>query len=214
MVDASVIMVLLRRPRRNKTTETRSDPFWEFGSFGVTHCHCKNLMNPKKADRLRGVRLAFAQGGQKGFKLVFLTPSIQIKSHRETCEAKWTADPKRMAFKYHNAPILINNERGNNGYKYTTDFSLLRSEIESVDRPTPVAKFSSKFRTQVQPVPNRIARQITRVYESRMRKGVAEQFITSYEEALPEPPPRVDKHRRKTYLELLRQAQGRRKSHC
>jgi hypothetical protein len=39
-----VFVVMLRRPRKN---DRRSDPFWEFGSFGCTGCHGKNLLHPK-----------------------------------------------------------------------------------------------------------------------------------------------------------------------
>ena len=164
-------------------------------------------MNPKKVDEIRGVRLAFAQGGHEGFKLVFLTPPIEIKRYPDICEARWTPNHKRMALKYSNAPTLINNELGNNGYKYTTNFPLLKSEIKSVNRPTPVAKFASKFRTRRYHVSDKVARQIIKIYEKRIRKGGAQQFLIRYEEALPKPPPQVDKHRSRTYRDLLKQAE-------
>ena len=37
-----VILVLLRQPS-SAVTERRDDPFWEFGSFGCTGCHGRNL---------------------------------------------------------------------------------------------------------------------------------------------------------------------------
>lgn len=54
----SVFMVVLRQPQKN---DQRSDPFWEFGSFGVTKCHAKNSISFKNASCLEGGRLAFAQ---------------------------------------------------------------------------------------------------------------------------------------------------------
>ena len=45
-----VIIVLLRRPRRD-AAERRTDPMYEFGSFGCTGCHRGNLMNPDRIDR-------------------------------------------------------------------------------------------------------------------------------------------------------------------
>lgn len=38
-----IFIVHLRQPSNN-ADEKRSDPFWEFGSFGLTGCHCKNLL--------------------------------------------------------------------------------------------------------------------------------------------------------------------------
>jgi hypothetical protein len=61
--SAPVVLVLLRRPNRSNPREMRSDPFWEFGSFGCTGCHTTNLMNIRRADELAGVRFGFAQGG-------------------------------------------------------------------------------------------------------------------------------------------------------
>jgi hypothetical protein len=43
-----VVVVLLRQPRKD-ISEMRTDPFWEFGSFGLTGCHQRNLLHPKKA---------------------------------------------------------------------------------------------------------------------------------------------------------------------
>jgi hypothetical protein len=48
-----VIMVHLRRPKTHCPNEMRSDPFWEFGSFGCTRCHGRILMNPPRSMRLK-----------------------------------------------------------------------------------------------------------------------------------------------------------------
>jgi hypothetical protein len=77
MEKPKVIIVVLRRPKKSNKKEMRSDPFYEFGSFGCTKCHRRNLLNPRKSHELIGVRLAFAQGGKDGFKLVHLTSSIK-----------------------------------------------------------------------------------------------------------------------------------------
>ena len=89
MSDSKVVFVLLRRPNQKDEKETRPEPFYEFGSFGCTGCHKKNLMNPKKIEQLDGVRLAFAQGGPEGFKLIQLTPPVKSEKHRNCCELKW-----------------------------------------------------------------------------------------------------------------------------
>ncbi len=55
-----VFVVMLRQPRRADSNEMRTDPFWEFGSFGLTGCHQRNLLHPKRAGELSGARLAKA----------------------------------------------------------------------------------------------------------------------------------------------------------
>jgi hypothetical protein len=50
-----VIIVHLRRPKTADPKESRSDPFWEFGSFGITGCHSENLMHPRNSRKLEGV---------------------------------------------------------------------------------------------------------------------------------------------------------------
>ena len=62
-MSAKIIIVILRRPYQKDPNEMRSDPFWEFQSFGCTTCHQKNVMNPKKLHQLMGANLAFTQGG-------------------------------------------------------------------------------------------------------------------------------------------------------
>jgi hypothetical protein len=69
MSAARVIVVHLRQPKRGDPGESRSDPFYEFGSFGCTKCHSRNLMHPRRAHELDGARFAFAQGGRLGFRL-------------------------------------------------------------------------------------------------------------------------------------------------
>ena len=66
-MDDIIRIVMLRRPRKDGK-EMRSDPFWEFGSFGITGCHANNIMHPKRCKELEGTRLAFAQGGPDASK--------------------------------------------------------------------------------------------------------------------------------------------------
>src|SRR5438552_2689740 len=103
-----VVVVHLRRPVRSDPEEMRSDPFWEFGSFGLTGCHSKNLMNPEKLSELNGVRLAFAQGGELGMRFVYLSPRVKTTRHAGLCEATWK--PTKMPFRYPEAPLLIGND--------------------------------------------------------------------------------------------------------
>jgi hypothetical protein len=194
VINPKFIMVVLRRPNLSKPGEMRSDPFWEFGSFGCTGCHKRNLMNPRNMDVLDGAKLAFAQGGEDGFKLVLLTPPIDTRLHSGCVEAKWS--PANMPFKYLQAPMLIKN----NG---ESDFPLLRNFIAPANCPTWEGKFTSKFRARKMPLDPDIAEEIIRVYQQIAASGNPDLFASTYIDALPYPPPLVDNSRLQTYNRLL-----------
>jgi len=198
-----VILVHLRRPMRKKQ-EMRSDPFFEFGSFGCTRCHSRNLMNPRKADRLVGVRLGFAQGGDDGFKLVLLTPPISIRRHADRCEAVW--EPTKV-FRYSDAPTLINNCEH-------SDFSLLQGKLKGVNRETWCASFSSAYRTRCKPLDADVAKEVIRVYEKKARAAAKHQWAQRYCDALPYDPPLIDPNRRATYERCLREARAAQNRRC
>ena len=117
MATPKVFFVHLRRPGRE---DKRDDPFYEFGSFGCTGCHYRNLMGLHHTEDLEGARLAFAQGGTLGFRLVYLTPPItEVVPWSGHCEVKWT--PIEKPFKYAEAPILVYNE-GSGDFPSVTRF--------------------------------------------------------------------------------------------
>ncbi|HEY4761980.1 MAG TPA: hypothetical protein VIH42_15490 [Thermoguttaceae bacterium] len=178
--------------------EMRTDPLWEFGSFGCTGCHKKNLMNLRKSDELNGTRLAFAQGGCDGFKLVHLTPPIKIIQHGKIAEAKWSSKFKPL--KYKKAPLLINK----NG---ETDFPLLKHFIRSTNWHSWVTKFSSKFRSRRKPLDIKIANQIIKVFNEVISDS-RDIFASKYFDTLDKAPPKVDKNRRHTYFELIKRAEN------
>lgn len=190
-----VVVVILRQPDGNNPREMRSDPFWEFGSFGCTHCHEHNLMNPAKASRLIGARLAFSQGGRDGFKLVFLSPPITIRKYTNCCEAHWEEGLQKMPFKYGRAPLLVNN----NG---ETDFPALRRMIESVQRSTWMGKLASEFRARCRDVPTIVAREILSRYYHRLQAAHATDFAESYDQAMDTAPCMIDRNRADTYRRL------------
>ena len=86
----SVIVVMLRQPRSD-ANESRTDPYWEFGSFGTTGCHGRSVMNQARVSELDGKRFAFAQGGPLGMRLVHVTPPLRtrILAKNNTAEALW-----------------------------------------------------------------------------------------------------------------------------
>lgn len=191
-------LVLLRQPT-SRPDEMRSDPFWEFGSFGRTWCHSHNLLGGRSAPLLVGRRLGFAQGGHAGFRLVFITPPIrQVTSYRATdeglfYEATWA--PRQWPFRYATAPLLVYNE-GN------TDFPCILALVREANRPSWVAKFSSKFRSRTEPLSAQDSSEIIQKYQNFLANG-KRPLAERYEHALPYPPPLVDRQRRRTFDDLI-----------
>lgn len=186
-----VIVVLLRRPMRH-ADERRDDPFWEFGSFGCTGCHHHNLLNPKRSSELKGTRLAFVQGGDRGFRLIHVTPPISVRDLADICEAVWL--PAEMPLTYETAPVVVDNQG-------RTDVPLLAQMAHGVKRSTPVARFASAFRSCRRPLAGEIGTQVVFVYQ-QFRGGAAD-VATRYDQALPYSPPSIEKNRARRY-ELIR----------
>lgn len=192
MQQVSVVLVMLRQPRLDDPNEMRTDALWEFGSFGCTGCHRRNLMNPRRLTELNGVSLGFAQNGPLGVKLVHVTPPVKMLHHGNFAEAKWS--PAKMPLSYDSAPTLVNN------YGFS-DVPELLDMISDVRRGSPVAQFASKFRSRRSPVPNAVGNRMLEVYEKFRRDGGC--VSESYVDALPCKPPRIDGDREATYRPLL-----------
>lgn len=195
--ENEVVIAMLRQPRRDDPTEQRNDPFWEFGSFGITGCHGRNLLNPKKAHELEGKRIAFAQGGPGGIKLVYVTPPVSVRYHAGCVELNWS--PAGMPLTYESAPTLIDNT----GF---TDFPALLDEIDDVARTTPVGQFSSRFRSRREPVSVALGNQMIAAFENADCDGRTR--AARYIDCLPYPPPRIDQDRDGTYRDLVGYAGG------
>jgi hypothetical protein len=190
-----VIIVLLRQPSR-AVTERRDDPFWEFGSFGCTGCHSRNLMNPKRAHELNGARLAFVQGGPRGFRLVHVTEEIWMEPIGAGFEARWPTG--KMPLAYHSAPLVVDND-GN------SDMSQLSMETRGIARSTPVARFASAFRSRRSPVAGEIGAEIIACYQQhRTRSRVARTYV----DAMPRPPAIIEHNRKRRYNELLKKRES------
>ena len=195
MDEARVILVMLRRPRLGDPNEMRTDPLWEFGSFGCTGCHRANLMNRRRLADLNGARFGFAQNGPLGIKLVHLTPPVRMWHHGSFGEARWL--PAEMPLTYPSAPTLVDNF----GY---SDFPKLLNALSGVRRGSPVAQFASKFRSRREPLPSAISEQVISVYRRTRSDGGSGSVAKSYVDALPCTPPRLDHDREATYQRLLR----------
>ena len=195
MDRARVVLVMLRQPRLDDPNEMRTDPLWEFGSFGCTGCHRRNLMNPRKLTELNGARLGFAQNGPLGIKLAHLTPPVKALHHGSFAEVKWA--PAEMPLSYASAPTLVNNL----GF---SDFPELLDMIAGVRRGSPIAQFASKFRSRRLPLPTSVGEQMVSVYaHARADEG---SVARSYVDALPCVPPRIDDDRETTYQRLLQRS--------
>jgi hypothetical protein len=199
METDKIVIVHLRRPGRH---DARNDPFWEFGSFGITGCHKDNLLNPKKIHELEGVRLAFAQGGKDGFKLVFVTPRISTVKHRKVAETRW--QPAPMPLRYDQAPTLVANDG--------TMMGGMSKALRGVNRSTWEAKFSSRFRSRREPInqdfpelAKQIATEFARHYKRAQENGAV---ARTYDEALPWRIERSDHQRQETYERKLDEAGG------
>ncbi len=105
MNASKVFVAMLRQPYGENPNEMRTDPFWEFGSFGLTGCHKTNPMHPRRVHELSGARIAFVQGGQPGSKLACLTPPIQTFAYSDRSQIKWGAETRPL--RYGIAPLVI-----------------------------------------------------------------------------------------------------------
>jgi len=194
-----IVIVHLRRPGKD---DARNDPFWEFGSFGITGCHKDNLLNPKKIHELEGVRLAFAQGGKDGFRLVFVTPRISTVKHRKVAETRW--QPAPMPLRYDQAPILVANDG--------TMMGGMSEALQGANRSTLEAKFSSRFRSRREPINQdfpELAKQIATEFARHYKRAKGSGAVArTYNEALPWNIEEPDRQRQETYERKLDEAGG------
>lgn len=146
-------LVFLRRPR--SSDDSRHDPFWEFGSFGRTGCHSRNLFHSKRTPLQRGDRLAFLQGGSGEVRMVGLTPAITVRHVGNRLEARWSASYR--PFRYDDAPLFINN-RGRSA------FPSVPLALRGTARSTYCGAAASRFRSRTKPLPAALADQVLSVF--------------------------------------------------
>jgi hypothetical protein len=204
MIDNQIIVVYLRPPDPTDKRETRPDPFYEFGSFGCTGCKSTKLMNPKKTNELEGHRLAFAQGSKRhGTRLIQLTPPCRVTRYRDLCELEWEPEPY---FRYDSAPLLV--APGSTMVDGRSDFPTLLAHLSSPrwkGRTWPL-RFMSAFRSTRSPLPDTVADEMIRVYQSRRANASPDAFARSYLDTLPYPPNIPDTKRNATLASLRAKA--------
>lgn len=193
---ARVFVVMLRVP--HDENDLRDDPFWEFGSFGCTRCHSKNLLHPKKCRIGDGDRLAFVQGGLAGLRLLLITPPVKRIDHPGGVEVRW--DSRAKPFRYQCAPSLFRQAASQ---VHALKLPRLRTSLGSVKRSTLDAKFASRYRSRTRPLDSEIEQELLVGFD-RVRKNAAKDaFITRYEDALPQPCRHVSRRERKSKYERL-----------
>ncbi len=190
-IEPRIVMVMLRQPDESNPEEARTDPMYEFGSFGLTGCHRRNLL---ASTRATGARFAFAQPGPNEVRLVMLTSPVIVVRHATVLEATW-ARPE-MPLRFGDGPVLVDNA-GN------SDVPLLCASIQDGQRSTWVGRFTSAFRSRTKPLKHDIATELVSAWTRRVETKTP---ARSYWEALPYPPPLRDHDRKETRDALLRSA--------
>jgi hypothetical protein len=138
------------------------------------------------------------KGGDLGFRLVMLTPPVDVRQLAHMREAFWS--PAAMPFCYDTAPVLIDNDG-------SSDVDGMRELLTSVNRNTWREKFSSSFRTRKQPVDAALAGSVVRAWERAVERGA--ECAEVYWEALPHwDEDFVDRDRPSTHRKLLKAARG------
>jgi hypothetical protein len=198
-MTTNLFIVFLRRPGKH---DGRSDPYWEFGSFGCTSCHHDNLLNPGKEHVRTGDRLAFVQGGDRGCKMLLITPPVERLHHAmPRVELRWDKTSQPFRYLSERAPVLAKP-----GAKNVTlaEFGKL---VNGANRPTAQAKMASRLRTRSQPLDSKAAKELIVLFERARAGATASDFIQSYSDALPWriDSPRSLKERRRDYRDLLSQ---------
>lgn len=188
----AVYIVMLRKPDEG---DSRDDPFWEFGSFGCTGCHSRNLLAPGSSVLRAGDRLAFAQGGDRGIRLVLLTPPISVVPLPHGLEVKW--NPRVKPFRYATAPVLTSNKAG-------SDVPSICKYVDACARPTPESRFASKFRGRTRPLEPKLAAELTKVFDRFRAHAKADAFARTYTQTMPWSSAKPDPDRGRTYRQLRR----------
>lgn len=181
-MSGRTFIVTLRRPRKN---DPRTDPFWEFGSFGCTGCHRWNLLHPKNCQIQTGDRLAFIQGGNLGARLLLLSPAVERinylggTSPKGRVELRWDSSAK--PFRYERAPSLFESPApGRAGL-----FPQLAQYVCRANRPSFEAKFASRFRARARPLEPELADELRSGFGKAVNRANKDDFIAQYGQALP-----------------------------
>lgn len=176
----SLFVVYLRRPHGN---DQRSDPFWEFNSFGRTGCHSRNLLSPRCRIEPGVSSVLFLQGGAGSIRAValaevseivsFTLPARGQKSKREGRELRWGSIIGPFVFE--SAPLLLDNDR-NSEFQMLAEYLLKRTR-----RNTPVAAVASRLRARAKELDAPFAVEVRDLF-ARWKGRLASAFHETIEE--------------------------------
>lgn len=154
----SLYLVFLRRPE--SLDDRRSDPFWEFGSFGRTGCHNKNLLNPKTSPLTDGDQLVFLQGGLGEIRLVGLTPPVLVTKGEDSMEITWNSSYSPLTFE--SAPLLVSNDG-------VSDTPSVMDLLRGTNRNSYCAAAASRFRSRTKAIDAKFVKEIELAFNEEGR---------------------------------------------
>lgn len=176
----SVFVVYLRRP---SSDDKRSDPFWEFGSFGRTGCHSHNLLSRNCRIEPGVSSVLFLQGGEGCIRAVALAEVSDItpftiaakdgKPQQQGRELKWKKI--RGPYVFEEAPFLIGNHDGR------SDFPAFSKKLGGTQRDTRVAGAASKLRARATELEMAVALEVREVF-ARWKGAKASAFHETIED--------------------------------
>lgn len=205
---ARLFVVHLRRP--HGVNDVRKDPWWEYGSFGLSGCHRANLLHPSRSRVRTGDQLAFVQGGPMGTRLVLITPPVQRRvwgnaSGPALVEITW--DRRAQPLRYGPAAPLLAGRAA----QVPPDLPELRKYLREVGRTSARAKFASRFRARCGPLPSELAVEFQSTFRRAVAEARSEDFAGDYTDVVPGIHPRhkrADRHRQFQSLKVDLRARG------
>jgi len=180
-MNSRLFVVYLRKPCRK--TDSRDDPYWEFGSFGITGCHSNLTKNAELGVGEVGTddRLAFIQGGRYGCKLILVTPAVSRKRYGKTgVELCWSKVSIPFCYDSKHAPMLAGPEMPE------VNLPELGKLVNKTNCTTAMGKLASCLRSSCKPLDKIVADELIKIFEEAKKKGSeSSDFIKEYYDALP-----------------------------
>lgn len=205
---ARLFVVHLRRP--HGVNDVRKDPWWEYGSFGLSGCHRANLLHPSRSRVRTGDQLAFVQGGPMGTRLLLITPPVHRRvwgnaSGPALLEVTW--DRRARPLRYGSAAPLLAGRAA----QVPADLPELRKYLREVGRTSARAKFASRFRARCGPLPSELSAELRGAFRRAVAEARPEDFSRDYTDVVPGIHPRheqADRHRQFQSLKVHLRARG------
>lgn len=200
-MSGQLFLVHLRRP--HGADDARADPWWEYGSFGLTGCHRTNLLHPSRSRVRAADQLAFVQGGPTGTRLLFVTPPVVCRVWRDTAEPmllEITWDRRARPLRYGPAAPLL----AGCAEQAPADLPELRKYLRDVGRTSACGKFASRFRARCEPLTTELAGELRSAFRRAVAQAYPEDFVRHYTDAVPGIDPRHQRAERHGQFRALK----------